>query len=95
MVLAEEKLHVYDIWNSCYITKDEGTRKDCFFIKEEIQKTENTKNTNKQKLYNKVRQINIEMKLEKLEKGNITLSVEAEHPTIIINEVPSTGYVIF
>ena len=94
MVLAEEKLHVYDIWNSCYIKKDEGTRKDCFFIKEEMQQTGNTKNANKQKLYNKVRQINTE-NLEQVKKGNITLSVEAEYPTIIMNEVPSTGYVIF
>ena len=36
-----------------------------------------------------VRQNKIEKKLEQLKQGKVTLAIETEHPTFLMNEVPS------
>ena len=80
-------LQVYHVLNECYIRKSEGTGKDCFFLKEGTKQTRNTKKM-------QVRQNNFKKKLEQVKQDKITLAIELERPTVLMNEVLSTEYVI-
>ena len=85
-------LQVYHFLNECYIRREgrvesEGTRKYCFFLKEGTKQTRNTEKM-------QVRQNKIKKKLEQVKQDKITLAIELERPTVLLNEVLSTEYVI-